>query len=117
LYWIVTFLKAEQHHAAIRGKSATIEHSCDFLARTRWQIEAELIIVGHGVAVRRDARRMVSTPIPYASSTLCATPVSSNAGSWRNVTCARFDLKRDFAWSNLTIHDQHHCSVVSEVVL
>ena len=61
------------------GKSATIEHSCDFHARTRGQVEAELIIVGHGVAVRCDARRMVSTPIPYASSTLCATPVSSNS--------------------------------------
>jgi hypothetical protein len=32
-----------------------------------------------GVAVRRDARRMVSTPIPYASPTLCATLVSSNS--------------------------------------
>ena len=29
-------------------KSATIERSCDFLARNRWQVEAELIIVGHG---------------------------------------------------------------------
>ena len=38
----------KQHHAAIRGKSATIERSCDFLARNRWQVEAELIIVGHG---------------------------------------------------------------------
>jgi hypothetical protein len=38
----------QQHHAAIRGKSATIESSCDFLARNRWQVEAELIIVGHG---------------------------------------------------------------------
>ena len=38
----------EQHHAAIRRKSAPIERSCDFLARNRWQIEAELIIVGHG---------------------------------------------------------------------
>jgi hypothetical protein len=36
--------QCEQHHAAIRGKSATIEHSCDFLARNRWQVEAELII-------------------------------------------------------------------------
>ena len=40
--------QCEQHHAAIRGKSATIERSCDFLARNRWQFEAELIIVGHG---------------------------------------------------------------------
>src|SRR5271169_4538503 len=40
--------QCEQHHAAIRGKSATIERSRDFLARNRWQIEAELIIVGHG---------------------------------------------------------------------
>ena len=31
-----------------RGKSATIERSCDFLARNRWQVEAELTIVGHG---------------------------------------------------------------------
>ena len=33
---------------AIRRKSAPIESSCDFLARNRWQVEAELIIVGHG---------------------------------------------------------------------
>jgi hypothetical protein len=33
-----------------------------------------------GVAVRRDALRMVSTPIPYASSMLCAIPVSVNPG-------------------------------------
>jgi hypothetical protein len=30
----------EQQHAAIRGQSATIERSCDFLARNRWQVEA-----------------------------------------------------------------------------
>ena len=40
--------QCEQHHAAIRGKSATIERSRDFLARNRWQVEAEFIIVGHG---------------------------------------------------------------------
>jgi len=40
--------QCEQHHAAIRGKSATIERSRDFLARNRWQVEAELIIFGHG---------------------------------------------------------------------
>src|SRR4029077_11790170 len=63
--------QCEQHHAAIRGKSATIEHSCDFLARNRWQVEAELIIVGHGVAVRCDARRTVSTPILNALRHTC----------------------------------------------
>jgi hypothetical protein len=40
--------QCQQHHAAIRGKSATIERSCDFLTRNGWQVEAESIIVGHG---------------------------------------------------------------------
>ncbi len=43
-----TIGQCQQHHAAIRGKSATIERSCDFLARNGWQVEAESIIVGHG---------------------------------------------------------------------
>jgi hypothetical protein len=51
--------QCEQHHAAIRGKSSSVMA---------------------GVAVRRDARRVVSTPIPYASSMLCATPFSTNPG-------------------------------------
>ena len=40
--------KREQHHAAVGGQSASIERSCDFLARNGWQAEAELAIVGHG---------------------------------------------------------------------
>jgi hypothetical protein len=31
-----TIGQCQQHHAAIRGKSATIESSCDFLARNGW---------------------------------------------------------------------------------
>ena len=46
--WAPAIGQCEQHHAAIRGKSATIERSCDFPARNTWQVEAELIIVGHG---------------------------------------------------------------------
>ena len=47
--------------------------------RNRWQIEAELIIVGHG-GCGSEARRaqVVSTPTPYASSMPCAIPVSAN---------------------------------------
>jgi hypothetical protein len=73
-----TIGQCQQHHAAIGGKSATIEGSSDFLARNGWQVEAESIIVGHG-GCGSEARRaqVVLTPIPYASSTLCATPVSS----------------------------------------
>ena len=40
--------KCEQHHATIGGQPASIESSCDFLARNAWQAEAELAIVGHG---------------------------------------------------------------------
>jgi hypothetical protein len=32
-----TIGQCEQQHDAIRGKSATIERSCDFLARNGWQ--------------------------------------------------------------------------------
>src|SRR5271169_3198833 len=47
--------QCEQHHAAIRGKSATIERSCDFLARNGWQAESASAIVGHG-GCRSEAR-------------------------------------------------------------
>jgi hypothetical protein len=69
----------EQHHAGVGGQPAAVERSCDFLARNRWQIEAELIIVGHG-GCGSEARRaqVVSTPTPYASSMPCAIPVSAN---------------------------------------
>jgi hypothetical protein len=43
-----TIGQCQQHHAAIGGKSATIEGSSDFLARNGWQVEVESIIVGHG---------------------------------------------------------------------
>jgi hypothetical protein len=43
-----TFGKGEQHHASVGGQPASIKRSYDFLARNRWQAEAELIIVGHG---------------------------------------------------------------------
>jgi hypothetical protein len=40
-----TIGQCQQHHAAIRGKSAIIEGSCDFLARNGWQVEVESISV------------------------------------------------------------------------
>ena len=40
--------QCEQHHARYPRKVGTIERSCDFLARNRWQVEAEFTIVGHG---------------------------------------------------------------------
>ena len=43
-----------------------------------WQAEAELTIVDHGVWEGGWTRRVVSTPIPYAASMFCATPVSLN---------------------------------------
>ena len=54
-----------------RGKSATIERSCDFLARNRWQVEAEFIIVG-------TAGVLVGAALPWAvriAEETC-TPVS-----------------------------------------
>jgi hypothetical protein len=70
--------KRQQHHATVAGQAASIKRGCDFLARNGWQIEAELAIVGHGCGSAARPHRVVSTPIPYASSMPCATPVSSN---------------------------------------
>ena len=54
-----------------------VKRRCDFLARNGCQAESKLATVGHAdVAARRNAQRVVSTSIPYASSKPCATPIS-----------------------------------------
>jgi hypothetical protein len=52
----------EQHHTAIRRQSATIERSCDFLARNGWQVEA---------SAAKPATAATSAPRRSCSTTCC----------------------------------------------
>jgi hypothetical protein len=44
----------QQHDAAVRCETTTIEGGCDLLARNGWKRERQEIIVGHGECGGRD---------------------------------------------------------------